>query len=200
MRTRIRGSLAGCGALVAAALAILLAAPAGASAQDASSGRGGQWFAIGVGGGFDEVACGVCSLEPRSGVGGHLRFGGTVRTGLRVGAEVTGWTRSEESVRQSMGAATAIALIHPNRGPFYLKGGLGVMGFRAEDDGAALTALSFGLQAGVGYDLFLSDVISITPFVDLTVAPRANLNFNGDLAERGVTLALLNAGIGLTWH
>lgn len=184
------------GLAVAAMLVALSAASIEAQVQ-----REGQWLAVGLGGGVDQISCGVCQGDPKTGITGFVRFGGTISDRLLLGAEFDGWTRSDESIRQYMGALNAIAVLYA--GPearFHVKGGVGAMGFRASEEGDALTALTFGVTAGAGYDFPIRENLSLTPFASLTLAPFANLKFNGELAQDGATLGLLQAGLGLTWH
>jgi hypothetical protein len=163
--------------------------------------REGQWLAVGLGGGVDQVSCAVCQGTPEPGIAGFVRFGGTLSHRLLVGAELDGWTRGADEIRQVLGSLSAIALLYA--GPearFHIKGGVGVVAFRATEDGDALTALSPGVTAGVGYDFPIRENLSLTPFASLTIAPSANLKFNGDLAQGGATLSLLHGGMSLTWH
>ena len=181
--------------IVVALIALSAAATAGQTQRD------GQWLAVGLGAGVDQVSCGVCQGNPNPGVTGFVRFGGTVSDRLLLGAEFDAWTRSDESIRQYMGALSAIAILYA--GPearFHVRGGLGAMGFRASEEGDALTALTFGITGGVGYDFPIRETLSLTPFASLALAPFASLKFNGELAEDGVTLGLLQGGLALTWH
>jgi hypothetical protein len=176
----------------------LALATADASAQNR---RDGQWLAVGLGGGFDQVACGVCAGNPEPGIAGFVRFGGTIGERLLLGGEFNGWTRDADDTRQLLGSLSAIALFYA--GPearFHVKAGLGAVGYRASEDGDALSALSFGVTSGIGYDLPINETLSLTPFASLTLAPFTKLHFNGDLAESGVTLGLLQGGLSLTWH
>ena len=74
------------------------------------------------------------------------------------------------------------------------------MGFRASEDGEALTSLAPGVTAGIGYDYPITETLSLTPFTNLVLAPFAGLNVNGASAVSGATLALLQGGLSLTWH
>ncbi|MDH3734054.1 MAG: hypothetical protein OEU54_10990 [Gemmatimonadota bacterium] len=169
--------------------------------MSAQTQRDGQWLAVGLGAGLDQISCSICEGTPKSGIAGFVRFGGTITDRLLIGAEFDGWTRGEEEIRQYMGSLSAVALLYA--GPearFHLKGGIGAVGFRAAEDGDALTALTIGVTGGVGYDFPIRDNLSLTPFASLTLAPFASLKFNGELAEDGVTLGLLSGGLSLTWH
>ncbi len=163
--------------------------------------RDGQWLGVGFGGGFDQVSCDICSGDPKSGFAGYVRFGGTLSSRLLIGAEFNGWTRGEESIRQYLGSLSAVLLWYTRPdGSFYVKGGLGAVGYRAAEDGDALTALTVGGQVGIGYEYRIGDNLSLAPFANLVLAPSAGLSFNGDHATGGATLALLQGGLGLTWH
>lgn len=184
-------------ALAAAGCALAMTA-ADASGQNR---RGGQWLAVGLGGGLDQVACGVCAGTPEPGITGFVRFGGTIGDRLLLGGEFNGWTRDAEDTRQLLGSLSAIALFYADpEARFHVKAGLGAVGYRASEDGDALTALSFGVTGGIGYDFPINETLSLSPFASVTLAPFTKLHFNGDLAESGVTLGLLQGGLGLTWH
>ena len=186
---------------VAAVGAILaLATPDSGQGQTAPV-RDGQWLGVGLGGGFDQVSCDICAGDPKPGFAGYVRFGGTLSSRLLIGAELNGWTRKDEAIRQYLGSLGAVFLWYTRpEGSLYLKGGLGAVGYRAEEDGDALTALTLGGQIGVGYEHRIGDNLSLTPFANLVLAPFAGLSFNGDPATDGATLALLQGGLGFTWH
>lgn len=190
------------GARLAIAVAFGLLLTAGSvSAQVERVDRDGQWLAVGLGGGVDQISCGICQGTPRPGIAGFVRFGGTISDRVLIGGEFDLWTRGDDGIRQYIGGLQAVGLLYA--GPdarFHLKGGLGFMGFRATEDGDALTALTVGVSAGVGYDFPIKENLSLTPFASLSLAPFANLKFNGDLAQSGATLGLLQGGLSLTWH
>lgn len=196
---RSRG--AGIGMAMALGLALGTVAPAGVAAQVGTPVRDGQWLGVGLGGGLDQVACGVCAGEPKPGIAGHVRFGGTLSRTFLLGGEFDLWTRGDEGIRQFLASLGIVGLFYA--GPdsrFHLKAGAGAVGFRAAEDGDELTALTFGVTGGLGYDYPITETLSLTPFASLTLAPFADLKFNGDLAVGDATLGLLQAGLGLTWH
>lgn len=191
----------GIGAAMVLGLALGAVAPADAAGQAGTPVRDGQWLAVGLGAGLDQVACGVCAGEPRPGIVGHVRFGGTLSRRFLLGGEFDLWTRGDEGIRQFLASLGVVGLFYA--GPdarFHLKAGAGAVGFRAAEDGDELTALTFGVTGGLGYDYPITETLSLTPFASLTLAPFADLRFNGDLAVGDATLGLLQAGIGLTWH
>ncbi len=200
----LRGSDARVAALVAAlglCVALGALAPGAAFAQGDVPVRDGQWIAVGLGGGLDQVACGVCASTPKPGIAGHVRFGGTLSRRLLLGGEFDLWTRGDEGVRQFLASLGAVALFYADPDArFHLKAGAGAVGFRASEEGDELTALTFGITGGLGYDYPITETLSLTPFASLTLAPFADLKFNGDPAVGDATLGLLQAGLGLTWH
>ncbi len=170
---------------------------AGASAQM----REGQFIAVGLGGGFDQISCEVCAGTPKSGLSGFVRFGGTVSDRVLLAAEFDAWTRGDEGVRQILGSLTGVALLYA--GPearLHFKVGGGAVGYRASEDGNDLTALTIGVTAGLGYDYPVSETLSLSPYANLVVAPFATLNADGNPAVSGATLAMLTGGLSLTWH
>ncbi|MDX1578128.1 MAG: hypothetical protein R3266_06575 [Gemmatimonadota bacterium] len=173
----------------------------GAATAEGQARRQGQLLAVGVGGGFDQVACEVCAGTPRSGLAGFLRFGGALNDRLVLAAELDGWTRTDEDTRQLLVALSAVVLLYADaEAGFHLRLGAGAVGFRASEDGEALTALTAGVSGGVGYDVPITESLSLTPFANLVLAPFADLDFNGDAAVGGATLGLLHGGLALTWH
>jgi hypothetical protein len=183
--------------LVAAAL---LAAAMPAHGQEPRT-RSGQWISVGLGVGFDRVGCGICSGTPRIGVTGYAAFGGTLSDRFSLAGALSGWTRSDEEVRQLVGSLLAVLHWYPEpEGPWHFTGGVGAVGYRAEEDGDALTSLSPGLRVGAVFERWVSAGVTLSPFATLTVAPTAKLHFNGEVAASGANVALLQAGLGVTWH
>ena len=181
------------------AIAVLAVGPTAAGAQ--AQAREGQFVSVGLGGGFDQISCDVCSGTPRSGLAGYVRFGGTLSERLLLAAEFDGWTRGDEGVRQYMGALMAVAVLYAApEARFHVKLGAGGVGYRASEGGESLTALAPGVSAGLGYDYPISPTLSITPFANLVMAPFSSLDSNGEQAVSGATLALLQGGLSLTWH
>ena len=163
--------------------------------------REGQFLAVGLGFGFDQISCDVCAGNPKSGLSGFVRFGGTVSDRVLLAAEFDAWTRGDEGVRQILGSLSAVALLYA--GPearFHFKVGGGAVGYRATEDGNDLTAFTLGVTAGLGYDYPVSETLSLSPYANLVVAPFATLNADGDPAVTGATLAMLTGGLSLTWH
>ncbi len=183
------------------AAALLLAGTVSAGETAAQERREGQWLTVGVGAGFDQVACQVCASDFKSGLAGLVRFGGTLSPRLLIGVEVDGWTRRDEEVRQYLGSLGPVLLWYADAtARFHVKLGAGAVGFRASQEGEALTAVAFGVNAGLGYDHPITGSLSVTPFANLVLAPFATLKLDGEEAVSGATLGLVQAGLGITWH
>lgn len=173
-----------------AAVVLGLAVPRAAMAQDTGANaqpRSGFWFSGGLGAG--SLGCDSCP-ERDWGVILSLGAGGTISQRLAVGASLEGWTDSER--RASLTASTLLATLrfYPSAtGGFFLRGGLGwgrleseVSGFGTFSDSGPAALL------GLGYDLRITDSVSLTPFLNgVRVAEEMNRNF-------------FELGLGITVH
>lgn len=187
-------------AIVTCVAAIALAgSPLGA--QEAGR-RQGFWWGLGVSYGWVHASCDICASDRDWAISATGGLGGTVSRNLLLGAELNGWTRSEEAVDEYLGAVSAVAYWFPNRGgPLYLKGGLGYVAYRIDDEESALTSSGFGPQVGAGYEVPVSRHASLFPYLNLIITiPRGNLTFNGDRQAGRASVSLFQFGLGLTWH
>lgn len=178
---------------------LLVSGPADAQQLDR---RAGFWWGFGVSYGWAHVQCDICLADRAWALSGTGNLGGTIHHGLLLGAELSGWTHSVEEVDEYLGSLSAVAQWYPNRdGRFYLKGGLGYLAYRIDDGEDALTSSGFGPQLGAGYEFYISRHASIQPYLNLIITiPRGNLYFNGDRQAEGVSLSLVQLGLGVTWH
>lgn len=204
-RTEGRNRSSQTAALMLFASICLVAGAVPATAQQTNA-RTGQWMALGIGTGVDRVTCDVCAGDLNTGLSGFGRFGGTLSSKVRVGAQVSAWTRSEQGrgedrIRETMWSLMGLIVYRP--GPsdrLHFTGGLGLLGYRASEDGSALTSTTLGLTAGVGYDVWVRPDLSVAPFAQLMIAPHSSLNFNGETAAGNARFGMLQAGLELTWH
>lgn len=186
-----------------AALALALT-PGGALQAQTGTGpsREGFWWGFGVGYAAPRVFCDICDSNRRASVSAGVRMGGTVSPGLLLGGELNGWTRSNGPVGEYMGTLGGLLYWYPNpAGSFYLKAGLSYVAYRIDDGQDAITSSGFGPQVGAGYEIGIRRNLTIVPFFNSIVTlPTGNLQLNGDRQATGVSLALVQLGIGLTWH
>lgn len=137
-------------------VAATLAAPQALSAQSRNS--SGLWLGLGVGGGWGRIGCDLCVADRELGYTGLLSFGGTIRNGLLVGAEVSGWTFSQEAARQTIGSLNAVVTMYPRpeQAGLFVKGGLGVSYAKVTEDDEDVDATTIGVVLGVGHEYHLS--------------------------------------------
>jgi hypothetical protein len=185
--------------LICGASLLMLGRPAVAQEVDR---RQGFWWGLGVTYGWVHVSCDICQGNRNAAPSIGIRAGGAINRKFALGGEVNGWTRSEEEVDEYLASFSAIALWYPTGGAFYLKGGLGYVMYRIDDnEDNVLTSSGFGPQVGLGYEIGVTRRISIQPYLNAIVTiPTANLYFNGDTQADGVSLSLFQVGLGLTWH
>ncbi len=136
--------------------AATLAAPQALHGQSQNS--SGLWLGLGVGGGWGRIGCDLCVADRELGYTGLVSFGGTIRSGLLVGAEVSGWTFSQEQARQTIGSLNAVVTMYPrpDQAGLFVKGGLGVNYAKVTEEDEDVDATTIGVVLGVGHEYHLS--------------------------------------------
>lgn len=187
---------------IAAALA--LAAIAGAtpaSAQQPSV--HGPWLGGGLGTASARVNCDLCSNDRNGGLSGYLSGGVALARGVRAGAELTGWFDNTDDVSQRLALLGASLYWNPNpTAPWYLKGGIGLLNYRAatdNEDDDPLTGSVAAVQVGGGYDIRAAQKLWLTPFANLIVSSSGNLT-SGNTIVTDASYSMLQLGAGLTWR
>ena len=188
--------------LIAAALALaVIAVPAPVNAQQPSV--HGAWLGGGLGTASARVNCDLCSNDRNGGLSGYLTGGLAVARGLRAGAELSGWFDTTDDVSQRLALLGASLYWNPNpAAPWYLKGGIGVLSYRASTDNEnddPLTGSVAALQVGGGYDFRAARKLWFTPFANLIVSSSGNLT-SGSTVVTGASYSMLQVGAGLTWR
>jgi hypothetical protein len=182
-----------------AVLALLCAANAAAQRPQT---RRGFWIAFGFGYGSADITCDACPETDREGSAtGHLRLGGTLSPKLLLGGDVTGWAKEENGATLGLGTVSFIAQYYPKeQGGLFLKGGAGFSSATIEVAGEQAGASSWGLSAGVGYDIRVGRNISLTPIADFLIAGKGDLQVNGQTALEGLGWNVFTLGLGVTFH
>jgi hypothetical protein len=139
-----------------------------------------QGFWVGLGGGFGSagISCDECEDSDREGSGvGYLRGGWGLSDQLLVGVDFRIWSKSADvepgtdvtiNLYNVMGSVT----YYPQPAtPFFVTGGLGasVIDTEIDFDSSSLSAdlgTGFGVVVGAGYDIRLTDRLSLTPAVN----------------------------------
>jgi hypothetical protein len=183
-------------------LAVLVAVLAtAANAQDAprasASTPAGTWIGAGVGGGWTRLTCAICRTDRNLGPSGHLRFGTTLRPGFLLGAEVDGWTRSDNDIRSIVGAGAIATYLYPNpAGGLFLKGGIGYVRYSVDSGNLGTNLL--GLLIGAGFEFPVAPGLNVTNYVSLLASSFGSLRSERSTVANDVSISLLQFGIGLT--
>ncbi len=183
------------------ALLLLLSVPSLGEAQFLPNTRQGLWAGLGLGRGAGRIGCAICRGDRETDLSGYVRFGATVSPQFLLGGEVDHWRRSSEDLSERITSYQAVAYWYPGlRGAFYVKGGLGVVTYRAEDEADLLRADALGGQVGVGYELRVARSFSFTPYVNLIGSSKGDLKLNAAPITDDANVSLFQFGVGLTWH
>jgi hypothetical protein len=171
-------------------LVALTVAAAPAAAQHEQT-REGFWAGVGMGWGSFGLSCDVCDgLERTGSYSGYFKLGGTLRPNLLLGAEMNGWTKSEDGASVNLGNASAAAYWYPMpQSGLFLKGGVGYSRMSADDGFSDASDSGFGLLAGMGFDLRVAGNTSLTPVLNY---------FRGSF--EGGSADVVQVGMGVTFH
>jgi hypothetical protein len=185
-------------AMVFAAVALI---GAGSATAQRPQTRQGFWIAFGLGYGSTGLGCDGCSFDREGGGVGHIRLGGTLSQKLLLGGDVTVWTKDVEGVNFTVGNVSFIAQYYPmEMGGLFLKGGAGFSQIELSNAGESASGESFGLSAGVGYDIRVGRNISITPLFDFVFGASRDVQYQGSTLIPGLSFNSMTAGLGITFH
>ena len=162
--------------IVAVGLALAaLSAPQGLTAQSQNS--SGLWMGLGLGGGWGRIGCDLCIADRQLGYSGLASFGGTVRDGLLAGAEVSGWTFSQENARQTIGSLHAVVTMYPrpDQAGLFVKGGVGVSYTQVTEEDEDVDATTVGVLLGVGHEYHLTPGWSLMNSINVQASSFGSL-------------------------
>lgn len=162
---------------IAVALLLLAHLVSTASAQRPQT-RDGFWFMGGLA--TASLGCNDCG-DRVSGTGAAIALGGTVSRTVQLGATINNWYKSEDGATLNVGILGANIRLYPSpTGGFYFNGALGIASIDAEIAGIGSgSETGTGLLLGVGYDIRVGRMLSLTPLANF-VATRydgGDLNF-----------------------
>jgi len=126
-------------------------------------------------------------------------MGRYVRSGLRFGAEVGGWTSWGEDVRDLVGHVHLVGGARPGDGRLGLRGGIGIGHYRAlhPSDGDDIRSTGLGFQLGLDAYLPLGDRIVVSPQAGVSVTSFGELR-NGDATvSKRAGFQLLRVGVAI---
>ncbi len=124
--------------------------------------REGFWLNVGLG--WASLGCDGCD-DRLGGAAGALSMGGTLSEKWQLGGGVHVWTRSEDDVTLTVGLVSVLTKFYPSAaGGFHLMGGLGVASIDLEIGTESGRETGTGLILGLGYDIRIGRMVSLTPF------------------------------------
>ena len=178
----------------------LLFLPAVLAAQHPQT-RDGFWIGFGIGWGSADATCDGCADTDRlSSFTSFIKLGGTLNDRVLLGGEITGWTKSESGVTETLGNMTATAYFYPNAaGGFFLKGGAGFSVYAASN-GGSVSGTGVGLTVGLGYDIRVGGNLSLTPVADFLFGSVGDISENGTALAQGWKQNVFSLGLGVTFH
>lgn len=161
-------------AAVAAIVVGLALAPQASLAQEAGQEqeeqdpnphpRSGFWFNGGLG--WGSFGCDGCQ-EREGGSILTLGAGGTLSQSVIVGGSIDGWTKEVNGNRLTASTLLGTIRFYPSdTGGFFLRGGLGFGAVEVELENAAARDEGGALLLGAGWDVRISDNVSVTPFLN----------------------------------
>ncbi len=188
----------------------LLTAPTSAAAQvsdtpgaGSETTRSGVWLGVGMGLGSAMPTCPICARNREQALSGYFRMGGTVTQRILVGLETNAWYRGGEETDQIIGSASVVSLLYPrDDSGLYVKVGLGLTRFEARPTGddPPVTANTFGVNVGVGYELRATRALSFVPYLNVLTGSFGNLKEEDRTLTGSMNVSLVQFGIGITTH
>lgn len=172
--------------------------------------REGFWIGVGLGYGSASLSSSGTSFADNAKGGsatGYIKLGGTLSPKVLLGGEFNAWVKNVTSGTgasgtEDVGNASAAVYFYPaQQSGFFLKGGVGWAVFRLSESGSSTQTNGFGLLGGLGYDIRIGRMISLTP--------TANVYWgsDGDLQPAGTSVSvpsikhtIFDFGLGLTFH
>jgi len=190
--------------LLIAALTLGAAQLATAQAQ-APPARHGFWGAFGLGYGNNGLTCiSGCSFNSTAKGGGltvALKLGGTPSPRVRLGGEVNLWTKDQNGVTESVGNVSAAVYFYPSpRSGFFLKGGVGVGSFQLSQGGSSASADGIGFLTGLGYDIRLSNKVSLSPIANFYYGHDGDLKDGSTVVIPGIKHAIVDFGLSVQYN
>ncbi len=164
--------------------------------------RQGFWIGFGFGWGSLGASCSGCgSISREGGADGHLRLGGTLSPHVLLGGDIVGWTKSDSGTTTTAGNVTFSAYYYPMvESGLFVTGGFGGSTYELSNSGNHASASGFGISLGVGYDIRVARMFSITPIGHFIWGAPGDLQYNGNTIRPGLKTNLFDIGLNATFH
>jgi len=150
---------------VVASLAVATSAQAqkGRKAAEPGPARQGFWFSGGLG--MGSLGCDNCGSSRENGLTGDLSAGTTLSPKWLIGVGTSGWSKSEQGGRLTVGTLDARVRFYPwVKNGFFLTGGIGAGQVRESVGGVSVSESGVGALFGIGYDYRVAQNASVTPY------------------------------------
>jgi hypothetical protein len=176
--------------------------------------RHGMWIGVGVGGGSVPTNCSypICASDRLGGPSGYIGLGGTLSPHVRLGGETNVWLRGNGFGTDAIEFVLLVGQWYPSRtGASYLKVGLGAMHLNSSNGGVA-DVTSYKANApsatlGVEYELSAHSRVSLVPWINIFATSSVALDYHlgfiyldPPTSPPSISINLVEAGLGLTWH
>lgn len=191
----------------AAAVLLLITLGSSAALAQRPQTRQGFWIGFGVGGGSASGDCDGCDFDPESGATGYLKLGSTLSPSLLLGADVTGWVGTARdaglgTADVTVGFVTAAVYWYPSPSSgLFLKGGLGYFTLTGDaNTGEDLESASAALVLGIGYDIRVGRMLSLSPVLTFAGSGKGGFDIDGITVADDFTGGLATLQVGVTFH
>ena len=169
--------------------------------------RQGFWIGFGIGGGSARGDCAGCAFDAGSGATGYLKVGGTLSPRLLLGADVTSWVGTATdgglgTADVTVSFVTAAVYWYPSpAGGLFFKGGLGSFVLTADaNTGEGLESASAALVLGIGYDIRVGRMLSLSPVLTFGASGKGGFDIDGITVAGDFTGGLATLQVGVTFH
>ncbi len=159
-----------------------------------------------LGYGSNSLSCsGGCTFNSGSRGGGptaSIKLGGTPKPSVRLGGEVNVWVKDVGSgVTETVGNVSAAVYLYPSpRSGFFVKGGVGLASFQLSQGNSSVSADGIGLLAGLGYDIRLSNKVSLSPIANLYFGRDGDLKDGSTVVIPGIKHTIVDFGLSLQYN
>lgn len=182
---------------------LALGAPGGglaAQGRRAQQRGTGFWFGLGAASGWARLSCAICAGNRDPGPSLVAALGGRTSPGLRLGAELAGWRRTDGAVTQTVTTIGGVAYWFPGpRRRFFLKGGATYVSHRGADGTDVITSTGIGPLLGFGIELPLEQTWRLAPFFTYSLgALLGEVKVNGGETGDRATVSFVQLGVTLT--
>lgn len=190
---------------VVAVVGLLVVGALGSAQAQRAQKREGFWIGFGFGYGSSSLSCGSgCSFSSSSkggGGAGFLKMGGTLSPKVLLGGEVNAWVKDVSGTTEEVGNVSAAVYFYPAPASgFFLKGGAGFASYMLRNGGSSISASGFGLIAGLGYDIRVGRMISLTPTGNFYFGSDGDLKDGSTVVIPSVKHTVFDIGLGITFH